>query len=76
MVALKRLSDDPYQCTTELVPIAEVANYEKKVPLEWVNENFTDMRRPFLEYARPLIQAELTPVYIAGLPRHIVLDEA
>ena len=76
MVALKRLSDDPYQCTTELVSIAEVANYEKKVPLEWVNENFTDMRRPFLEYARPLIQAELTPVYIAGLPRHIVLDEA
>ncbi len=73
MVALKRLSDEPYQCTTELVDIAKVANFEKKVPLEWVNDNFTDMLDPFKRYARPLIQAELTPMYIAGLPRHIVV---
>ncbi len=72
MVAIKRLSNDPYQVTTELVDISKVANYEKKVPLEWVNENYTDMLAPFLQYARPLIQAELTPMYIAGLPRHIV----
>lgn len=73
MVALKRLSDEPYQCTTELVDIAKVANFEKKVPLEWVNDNYTDMLEPFKRYARPLIQAELTPMYIAGLPRHIVV---
>ncbi len=73
MVALKRLSDEPYQCATELVDIAKVANFEKKVPLEWVNENYTDMLDPFKRYARPLIQAELTPMYIAGLPRHIVV---
>ncbi len=73
MVALKRLSNEPYQCTTELVDIDKVANYEKKVPLEWVNANYTDMLDPFLHYARPLIQAELTPMYIAGLPRHIVV---
>ncbi len=72
MVALKRLSNEPYQVTTELVDIDKVANYEKKVPLEWVNANFTDMLHPFLQYARPLIQAELTPMYIAGLPRHII----
>ena len=27
------------------------------------------------EYARPLIQAELTPLYIAGLPHHIYLKK-
>ena len=31
MVALKRISNSPYQCTTELHPISEVANLEKKV---------------------------------------------
>jgi 6-phosphofructokinase 1 len=72
MVALKRLSNDPYQCTTELVNISEVANYEKKVPLEWINEARTDMTQDFLSYARPLIQAELTPIYINGLTQHIV----
>ena len=31
-----------------------------------VNENFE-------RYARPLIQAELNPIYINGVPRHIHL---
>ena len=73
MVALKRLSNNPYQCTTELHPISEVANLEKKVPLSWMNENHTQMTEEFLAYARPLIQAELTPLYIAGLPHHIYM---
>lgn len=72
MVALERLSNDPYQCTTRLVNIGDVANYEKKVPVEWINETRTDMLPEFLAYARPLIQAELTPIYINGLAQHIV----
>ncbi len=72
MVALDRLSDDPYQCTTKLVDIKEVANYEKKVPVEWINEQRTDMTQEFLSYARPLIQAELTPIFINGLTQHIL----
>ena len=72
MVALKRLSNDPYQCTTELVDIDKVANLEKKVPVEWINDTRTDMLPEFLAYARPLIQAELTPIYINGLTQLIV----
>ena len=74
MVALKRISNDPYQCTTELVDVTQVANIEKKVPLEWINSYRTDMTHEFLAYARPLIQAELTPMYINGLARHITMD--
>ena len=73
MVAIERISNDPYQCTTTLVDIHKIANFEKKVPLEWVNAYHTDMGPEFLQYARPLIQAELTPVYIDGLPRHIYM---
>ena len=76
MVALKRISNSPYQCTTELHPISEVANLEKKVPLSWMNANHTQMTDEFLAYARPLIQAELTPLYIAGLPHHIYMKNS
>ena len=73
MVALDRISNAPYQCTTSLHPISEVANLEKKVPLEWVNADHTAMLPEFLAYAMPLIQAELTPIYIDGVPRHLHL---
>src|SRR5699024_2738798 len=75
MVAIKRLSNAPYQSTTELHPISEVANLEKKVPLEWINADHTDMMPEFIAYAMPLIQAELTPIYVEGLPHHIYLPE-
>ena len=75
MVALKRISNAPYQCTTELHPISEVANLEKKVPLEWVNDDHTQMKQEFIDYALPLIQAELTPIYVGGLPQHIYIGE-
>lgn len=73
MVALKRISNDPYQCTTELHPIEEVANLEKKIPLDWINETHTDMTEEFLAYARPLIQAELPAFFVNGLPSQIHL---
>lgn len=72
-VTIRRLSDNPYQYTTELHDVGELANYEKKVPLEWVNETRTGMLRPFLDYVHPLVQAELTPMYVDGLPYHIRL---
>ncbi len=75
MVAIKRISSSPYQSTTELHPISEVANLEKKVPLSWLNENHTQMTQEFIDYAKPLIQAELSPLYIAGLPHHIYVGD-
>ena len=73
MVALKRLSDDPYQCITELHDIHDVANYEKTVPLHWIDTKNARMNREFLTYARPLIQSEVSPLYVGGLPQHLKL---
>ena len=73
MVALKRLSNDPYQVTTALVPVDIVANKEKKVPHELIAADGISVTDDFLGYVRPLIQAELTPFYVEGLPRHIHL---
>ena len=72
-VAIKRISNAPYQATTTLVDINEVANYEKKIPLEWITEDHMQMKHEFIEYALPLIQAELTPIFVAGRQWHIKL---
>lgn len=73
---LQRLSYTPYRCTTALHPVDGVANFEKTVPLEWIDTEAFQMRRVFLDYARPLIQGELLPSYTAGLPRHLVLKKS
>ena len=35
MSALKRICDDPYQVEIELADLSKIANFEKKVPMEW-----------------------------------------
>ena len=74
MCAIRRLSNQPYQVTTELVDVNQVANLEKRVPEEWITPDGMQVTEDFERYARPLIQAELTPIYINGVPRHIHLD--
>ena len=73
MAALKRLSDQPYLCGTELVDVQKVANLEKKVPLDWITPDGMQVTASFEEYARPLILDELTPIYVNGTPRHVHL---
>lgn len=74
MVILKRVSTDPYICTTDLYDVDKIANVEKKVPLEWITEDGTNVSDELIHYIRPLIQAELSPIMITGQPRHIVVD--
>lgn len=71
MVILKRISDDPYICVTDIYDVHKVANIEKKVPREWINETGDYVTEEFVSYIRPLIQAELTPIMADGLPRHL-----
>jgi 6-phosphofructokinase 1 len=73
MIALKRISEAPYQCVTESVDVQQVANLEKKVPLDWITPDGMQVTSAFEEYARPLILDELTPIYVNGTPRHVRL---
>lgn len=70
---LLRVSSNPYQCTTGTAYISKMANYEKQIPLDWIDVVNAGLREEFLTYARPLIQGELTPVFENGLPKHLIL---
>ena len=71
MVVLVRLSDDPYQCGTEVKDVHKIANDERLVPREWVNEEGTYVTDDFVTYVRPLIQGDVSPVMVDGIPRHL-----
>ena len=74
VITLKRISDDPYMCITEPADVHFIANVEKKVPAEWITEDGTYVTNELIHYIYPLIQAEITPLWVNGLPRHIRLQ--
>lgn len=72
MIILKRDGDDPYECGTSEYDIHAIANVERKVPDEWINADGTGLNEGYEKYARPLIMGELTPIFVNGLPHHLV----
>lgn len=71
MIAFER-SYDPkgsYVCNIKLVDLTEVANAEKKIPDEMINEAGNGMTDKFIEYALPLIQGAPQIPFEHGLPR-------
>ena len=57
MIGFERgVQDGKYACRTKLIPLMEVANVEKKIPREWINEAGNGVNHQFIEYALPLIQ--------------------
>ena len=73
VITLKRVSDDPYMCITEEADVHKIANVEKKVPLEWITKDGDNVTSELVHYIMPLIQSEITPLWVNGLPRHIRL---
>ena len=69
MVAFQRPEAGPYACEIKLIPLSDVANAEKKVPREWINNEGNFIEQPFIDYALPLIQGESRVAIEEGLPR-------
>ena len=75
MVAYKRLEGEEYKIEYILLPLADVANFEKKVPLEWINEEKNGLTHDFIDYALPLIQGEPNLPLENSLPRYARLKK-
>lgn len=69
MLGFKRISDSPYQIELISIPLSEVANFEKKVPLSWIKPDGLGMTEEFYAYALPLINGETAQLKEDGLPR-------
>ena len=72
MITLNRNSEEPYQCGTGAYDIHHIANVERPLPAEWISKDGCNVNEGYIKYARPLIMGELIPLFVNGVPHHLV----
>lgn len=68
---LRRTSNKPYCVEYGLEDVATVANREKTVPREWINEEGNDVTEEMVTYLKPLIRGVVQTPFRGGLPDYI-----
>ena len=68
MVGFRCDRTNGYRCEYVLFDLMDVANAEKKVPLEWITPEHNGVTRDFVDYCLPLIAGETKQPKINGLP--------
>jgi 6-phosphofructokinase 1 len=61
MIALLRVSSDPYEWKTGTVPLSEVANVEKPLADQYIDRATGQITSAFVDYAKPLIGGPFIP---------------
>lgn len=69
MISFKRREGNEYILDYATADVNIICNKEKAVPLEWINEDGTDVTEDFISYAKPLIQGEVAVPMEDGVPK-------
>jgi len=72
MMIFERAEGSEYSVNIGNCPLSAVANVERKIPREWINEAGNFVTKECNDYIRPLIKGELHPVMENGIPQYIV----
>ena len=77
MIAFERAQTEngKYQLNLKSIPLTDVANTEKKFPLEWITPSGNSISRDFLPYVLPLIEGETNLKWEYGVPRFARLNK-
>ena len=75
MAAFKRISNNPYRVEIIPCPVQDVANKEKKFPVEWISPEGNNVTVDALNYFLPLIKGEPVFKYKNGIPMHFRIDQ-
>lgn len=70
MLAIVRVSDDPYRWEIGQAPLAEVANVEKFMPRAFISADGFGITPACRAYLEPLIRGEDYPPYRKGMPQY------
>jgi 6-phosphofructokinase 1 len=74
MPTINRLSNSPYRWEIGSADLADVANVEKPMPLDFITADGLGITDKCRDYLYPLIQGESYPDYDErGMPRYVVL---
>jgi ATP-dependent phosphofructokinase / diphosphate-dependent phosphofructokinase len=75
MPTIDRISNNPYQWKISSANLADVANVEKMMPLDFITDDGFGITEICKQYLYPLIQGESYPEYDdKGMPKYIVLN--
>ena len=75
MVKIVRKQSEPYQWTTDLQPLGDIANVENFMPRDWITEDGFMPNEKFIEYAKPLVAGDLHVPDEGGMPKYVVLEK-
>jgi mevalonate kinase len=75
MVTIQVNSREPYVVTYDMFDIHDIANVERKVPLNWITNDGTYVSDEYLKYARPFIIGSVQPYTAGGLPIHLTMHK-
>lgn len=75
VIIFERDSNKPYRIEIKSHNVEDIANFEKTVPLEFIDKENANVKKGFIEYIKPLIQGEVYPIMVNGLPKHLKLKK-
>jgi 6-phosphofructokinase 1 len=73
MSTLRRNSDVPYVVSYGSISIDNIANHEKKIPLDWISPAGNDILPAMLTYLKPLVDGISDVHYQEGIPKYLYL---
>jgi 6-phosphofructokinase 1 len=77
MPTIERISNKPYRWQIGSTDLANVANVEKTMPLDFITKDGFGITDACRDYLYPLIQGEAYPDYDErGMPRYVILENA
>lgn len=68
MINFVRAQSDAYELTFQTADVNLICNKEKGVPTSWITNDGSDVGKEFIQYAKPLIQGNVTVPMKEGLP--------
>ena len=73
MTTIVRDSNQPYEWHIGCAPLGEVANQEKKMPRDFIDDEGYFITQKCYDYLQPLIEGEDYPPYSNGMPQYVKL---
>jgi len=73
MVTSERIMSSKYELKLTCTEIEKIANKEKIVPESFMNEKKNQASNEALDYLKPLVEGEIYPPMVDGLPKYLFL---
>ena len=75
VMVFRRIKDAPYTVVIEPAEARDIANREKFLPEDYINEKGNNITEKALSYFLPLIQGERSLILENGIPQHFLIRE-